>query len=106
MEGATVRYRWWKGALVALAALVLALGMAACGDDDDDDGGSSGSSTSSTEVIDKALTSGQIDGYPEYTGTILSVVAAEKRRPTSQEDAYDAAKAFNEKRGFTLLNPT
>src|SRR5829696_3842019 len=136
MEGATVRYRWWKGALVALAALVLALGMAACGDDDDDDGGSSGSSTSSssdqpgkgkpavtlgskdfteqfilgelysqalkakgynvtlkrnigsTEVIDKALTSGQIDGYPEYTGTILSVVAAEKRRPTSQEDAY------------------
>jgi osmoprotectant transport system substrate-binding protein len=60
----------------------------------------------STEVIDKALTSGQIDGYPEYTGTILSVVAAEKRRPTSQDDAYDAAKAFNEKRGFTLLNPT
>ena len=31
----------------------------------------------STEVIDKALTSGKIDMYPEYTGTILSVVAAQ-----------------------------
>lgn len=145
-----MRYRWWKVALVALAAMALGLGVAACGSDDDN--GSSGSSSSSdqpgagkpavtlgskdfteqfilgelytqalqakgykvtlkrnigsTEVIDKALTSGQIDGYPEYTGTILSVVAAEKRRPTSQEDAYNAAKAFQEKRGFTLLNPT
>jgi osmoprotectant transport system substrate-binding protein len=60
----------------------------------------------STEVIDKALTSGKIDAYPEYTGTILSVVAGEKKRPTSAKDAYDAAKAFNEKRGFTLLNAT
>lgn len=60
----------------------------------------------STEVIDKALTSGQIDAYPEYTGTILSVVAGEKKRPTSAADAYDAAKAFNEKRGFSLLDAT
>src|ERR671929_898749 len=28
-----------------------------------------------TEIIDKALTSGEIDGYPEYTGVSLSVVA-------------------------------
>ena len=28
----------------------------------------------STEIIDKALTSGEIDGYPEYTGVSLSVV--------------------------------
>ena len=60
----------------------------------------------STEVIDKALTSGQIDGYPEYTGTILSVVAGQKQRPTSAKDAYDAAQAFDKKRGFTLLDPT
>ena len=60
----------------------------------------------STEVIDKALTSGQIDFYPEYTGTILSVVAAEKRRPTSAQDAYAAAKKFNQGRGFAMLDPT
>ncbi len=58
----------------------------------------------STEVIDKALTSGKIDMYPEYTGTILSVVAAQSRRPTSEQAAYDAAKKFQEGRGFTLLN--
>src|ERR1044071_3497983 len=28
-----------------------------------------------TEIIDKALTSGTIDAYPEYTGVSLSVVA-------------------------------
>jgi osmoprotectant transport system substrate-binding protein len=60
----------------------------------------------STEITDKALTSGQIDGYPEYTGTILSVVAGEDKRPTNADEAYEAAKAFNEKRGFTLLNAT
>ncbi len=58
----------------------------------------------STEVIDKALTSGKVDMYPEYTGTILSVVAAQARRPTSEQAAYDAAKKFQEGRGFTLLN--
>ena len=32
------------------------------------------SNIGSTEIIDKALTSGQINFYPEYTGTMLSVV--------------------------------
>jgi osmoprotectant transport system substrate-binding protein len=60
----------------------------------------------STEVIDKALTSGKIDMYPEYTGTILSVVAGQSKRPTSAADAYTAAKKFQEGRGFTLLSAT
>ncbi len=60
----------------------------------------------STELTDKALTSGQIDMYPEYTGTILSVVAKQPKPPTSTADAYTQAKAFDEKRGFTLLAPT
>jgi len=61
----------------------------------------------SSEVIDKALTSGQIDMYPEYTGTILSVVAHQTAPPRSAAQAYARAKAFEEVRGgFTLLAPT
>jgi osmoprotectant transport system substrate-binding protein len=60
----------------------------------------------STEVTDKALTSGKIDMYPEYTGTILSVVAGRTSRPASEQGAYDAAKKFQQSRGFTLLNKT
>jgi osmoprotectant transport system substrate-binding protein len=60
----------------------------------------------SSEIIDKALTSGKIDMYPEYTGTLLSVIAHEKKRPASADGAYAEAKAFEEKRGFTLLEKT
>src|SRR5436309_7299689 len=34
----------------------------------------------SSEIIDKALTAGSLDMYPEYTGTVLSVVANDHRR--------------------------
>ncbi len=60
----------------------------------------------SSELTDKALTSGVIDMYPEYTGVILSVIAMETRRPTSEAAAYAAAKKFEESRGFTLLDKT
>jgi osmoprotectant transport system substrate-binding protein len=63
-------------------------------------------SIGSTEVIDKALTSGQIDVYPEYTGEIVLTVAGDKKRPTSADETYQRAKAFQEKRGFTLLDKT
>jgi osmoprotectant transport system substrate-binding protein len=60
----------------------------------------------SSEVIDKALTSGQIQMYPEYTGTILSVIANQTAPPKSAAAAYAAAKTFEEGRGFTLLADT
>ncbi len=60
----------------------------------------------STELTDKALTSGQIDMYPEYTGTILSVVAHQTKAPSSAADAYTKAQAFESGRGFTLLGRT
>jgi osmoprotectant transport system substrate-binding protein len=60
----------------------------------------------STEVTDKALTSGQIDFYPEYTGEIVLTVAGDKTRPRSAAETYAKAKAFQEKRGYTLLNQT
>ena len=60
----------------------------------------------STEIIDKALTSGQIDVYPEYTGEIVLTVEGQKQSPKTADATYAAAKAFQEKRGFTLLDKT
>jgi glycine betaine/choline ABC-type transport system substrate-binding protein len=60
----------------------------------------------SSEITDKALTSGKIDAYPEYTGTILSTVAGRSQRPTSAKQAYRQAKRFEQRRGFTLTKPT
>ncbi len=64
------------------------------------------SNIGSTEVTDKALTSGKIDLYPEYTGTILSVVAGETEVPKSADDTYAQAKEFMNGRGFELLEQT
>jgi osmoprotectant transport system substrate-binding protein len=60
----------------------------------------------SSELIWKALKSGRIDMYPEYTGTLLSAVAEQKKEPTSEKAAFELAKAFAEKNGFTLLEQT
>jgi osmoprotectant transport system substrate-binding protein len=142
-----MKTRYLRLALVAVLALVLAAGMAACGSKKKSStSGVSGqpgkgkpavklgtknfpesfvlgqlykqaleakgftvplkNNIGSTEVIDKALTSGQIDVYPEYTGEILATVAHQTKRPGSADQAYAAAKAFQEKRGFTLLDKT
>src|SRR5213595_2489797 len=42
----------------------------------------------SSEIIDKALTAGSIDMYPEYTGTLLSEIAGDTRRPPDAAVAY------------------
>ena len=60
----------------------------------------------STEIIDRALTGGSLDMYPEYTGVLLSEIAQRRRKPRTARAAYEAAKAFQEKRGFTLLAMT
>jgi osmoprotectant transport system substrate-binding protein len=60
----------------------------------------------STELIYKALKAGQIDGYPEYTGVLLSAVAEQTKSPSSEQEAYAQAKAYLEKHGFTLLDKT
>jgi osmoprotectant transport system substrate-binding protein len=60
----------------------------------------------STELIWKALKSGRIDGYPEYTGVLLSAVAEQTKAPTSEQQAYEQAKAFVETEGATLLEKT
>ncbi len=60
----------------------------------------------SSELTDKALTSGQIQMYPEYTGVILSVIKGQSKVPVSAAATYAQAKAFEASRGYTLLNPT
>jgi osmoprotectant transport system substrate-binding protein len=60
----------------------------------------------STEIIDKGLTSGKIDVYPEYIGVGLTAVAQDNKSYPTAQAAYDALKKFNEGRGFTLLDQT
>jgi len=60
----------------------------------------------STEIIDAALTSGEINVYPEYTGTALTVVFGEEGSADSAEATYEAAKERYEERGQTLLEMT
>ena len=60
----------------------------------------------SSEITYKALTSGQIDMYPEYTGVLVSAIAGQTKSPTSAVGAYQEAKAFLEKHGLALLTPT
>jgi osmoprotectant transport system substrate-binding protein len=57
-----------------------------------------------SEIVDRALTSGGIDMYPEYTGVIVRELAGSKQRRKSAEDTYRRAKTFEESRGFTLLH--
>jgi osmoprotectant transport system substrate-binding protein len=60
----------------------------------------------STEIIDTALTSGEIDGYPEYLGVTVAVVAGVDEPAESAEATYDMAKEFYEGRGQTLSEQT
>jgi osmoprotectant transport system substrate-binding protein len=60
----------------------------------------------SSEIIYKALTSGQIEMYPEYTGTLLSAIANQSKEPPSAAAAYAQAKAFVQQHDLTLLNYT
>jgi osmoprotectant transport system substrate-binding protein len=61
------------------------------------------SNIGASEVVEGRLASGQIDGYPEYTGTILSVLAHDSRRPPSALVAYRRAAAFERRQGAALL---
>jgi osmoprotectant transport system substrate-binding protein len=55
-----------------------------------------------TEVVDKALTSGQIDAYPEYTGESAVTVGGINTAVTSPQQEYDLAKQFYAKRGQSM----
>lgn len=57
-----------------------------------------------SEITDRALRQGRIDGYPEYTGTILTALAHQTKRPRSAVDAYAQSAVFERGRGMALLD--
>lgn len=60
----------------------------------------------SSDVIDKALTSGQIQWYPEYTGVIYTELGKLGDRPQSAEVTLAGATTYENGRGFAVLDPT
>lgn len=64
------------------------------------------SNIGSSDIIDRAIRSRQIDLYPEYTGVILQTLALSKEMPESAAATFRAARKFEETRGLTLLEPT
>ena len=62
----------------------------------------------SEQIALKALKSGQIDAYPEYTGTALTSFFKVKTTsiPTDPAKAYNQAKADFAQQGLTALPPT
>jgi osmoprotectant transport system substrate-binding protein len=64
------------------------------------------SNIGSSEITHQALGNGKLDMYPEYVGTLLSEVAGVTQRPSSSAAAYQLARKFEERSGFTLLATT
>ena len=59
-----------------------------------------------TEVIDKELQSGKIDGYPEYLGVAVTVAAGEPNAGRTAEETYQKAKDFYAGRGQAISEQT
>jgi osmoprotectant transport system substrate-binding protein len=59
-----------------------------------------------TEIIDKELTSGAIDAYPEYMGVALTVAARQENAGDSAAETYRLAKDFYAERGQALSEQT
>ena len=63
-------------------------------------------SIGSTEIIDKALTSGKIDAYPEYTGETVSSAFAQDFIAKTAEEMTSRAKELYAERGQVTSEPT
>jgi osmoprotectant transport system substrate-binding protein len=63
-------------------------------------------SIGSTEIIQVALTSGQINFYPEYTGVIVQDVFHNALSPSTASATYALAAKEEAGKGFTLLAAT
>ena len=60
----------------------------------------------STEIAAKALTSGRITAYPEYTGVMLSVTFGRQTTPKTALGTYALAKRLWGARGYVLARQT
>jgi osmoprotectant transport system substrate-binding protein len=59
-----------------------------------------------TEIVDKALTAGKIDAYPEYTGETIATVAGKSVLTGSARKTAQMARDFYAKRGQVTSAPT
>ena len=59
-----------------------------------------------TEDLDRAVRAGEIDGYPAYTGTSLSIVFGEEVSGLDAKRTYDQVKALYESRGQAVSRMT
>lgn len=64
-------------------------------------------SLASTEIADGAITSGEIDIYPEYTGTTYLNVLMEdpEEAPETREEQFTFVQEASAERGLTALEP-
>lgn len=60
----------------------------------------------SSDIINTALQSGQIDIYPEYTGVIVVNWVGEDSLLGTAEESYDIAKKWENEHGVTMLAAT
>lgn len=58
-----------------------------------------------TTFVYKALQSGDIDAYPEFTGTVLASLTNEKPKSNDAQEVYQQAKTGLEKQDLALLPP-
>jgi osmoprotectant transport system substrate-binding protein len=59
-----------------------------------------------TEIVDKALTAGKIDAYPEYTGETIATVAGKSVLTGSARKTAQMARDFYAERGQVTSAPT
>ncbi|HEV7251621.1 MAG TPA: glycine betaine ABC transporter substrate-binding protein [Mesorhizobium sp.] len=59
-----------------------------------------------TQIAHAALTSGEIDLYPEYTGTALAAVVKGELTSDADQIYADVKKHYEDQLGLTLLKPT
>jgi osmoprotectant transport system substrate-binding protein len=59
-----------------------------------------------TEVIDRELESGSIDGYPEYLGVAVTVAAGREDAGATAEETYRLARDFYAGRGQAISEQT
>jgi len=60
----------------------------------------------STEIAFKALKAGQIQGYPEYDGTLLATVAGITKNAANAKAAATETRTWAAKHGYTFTNVT
>ncbi len=56
-----------------------------------------------SEVVAREMEAGDIDGYPEYTGTIVAVLGHDSRQPANARQAFQRAAAYEREHGAALL---